>query len=436
MNDSDRTIEDIRAKASSRRMRAVALLLLIMAVILFAWRGPYKSTQKDGDFSVVYAAARTWLLGGNPYDYDQINETLDKAGAPGEYRPSADSLQSVYPPTTFITLLDISLLKWSWARPAMTIVNCIFLFAIIYLLIDLAGLPWRGPPAVFLAAMLVGFGPFHTTIWLGQLTIVALVCLVLAICFQHGGRPIAGGIFLGLVAAVKIHFGLPFIAYYLFRRKWTVGFSAILTFAILSIVAVIRLKVAGVDWMPSLQENINTMVSAGNNADPTAANPLRYQLINMQYLLHTFLDSRLLVSCITLVFVGVVALGTVYFIRGNTDPRRELLALSMVGVLDLLITYHRYYDAAIIAIAIGWAFAAFSTKQRLQSVIVIILSGVFLLPGSVILQELANRNYLPEKLTTSALWEVVIQPHQVWALLIMVCILFWALVSGREVQEE
>ncbi len=159
--------------------------------------------------------------------------------------------------------------------------------------------------------------------------------------------------------------------------------------------------------------------------DPSPQNPDRYTLVNLQYPLDSLLNNDAAGTALTLAFVGVAAALLVWLIRGHY-PRAKSLALATVAVLGLLVTYHRYYDAVLLAIPVAWAFSTFGTRRWASGALLLVLCADFLLPLQTALNDMQQRGLVPAWLTGNWIWDSVVLAQHAWALVLMVGILLWA----------
>jgi hypothetical protein len=138
-----------------------------------------------------------------------------------------------------------------------------------------------------------------------------------------------------------------------------------------------------------------------------------------------------LVELITLTFVGVAALAFIWLRRGR-DPHPDVLSLTVVTVLGLLVTYHRYYDAVLLAIPIAWACSAIGTPRWRQGVVVLALCADFILPFQSALNSIQQMGILPSWLTGSVFWNAVVLAQFAWALVLMASVLLVAAARDRQ----
>ena len=87
------------------------LVLCISALILFAVGGA-RVIHSSNDFVPVYTGARCLLHGCNPYDPSQLEQQFFQGGGHAEELPSWQIDVPVYPPSTFLALSPLALLRF------------------------------------------------------------------------------------------------------------------------------------------------------------------------------------------------------------------------------------------------------------------------------------------------------------------------------------
>ena len=198
----------------------------------------------------------------------------------------------------------------------------------------------------------------------------------------------------------------------------------------LTVLSVVRMQVAGGPWLNSWLANLSWLSRPGGMNDPSMQNPDRYSLINLQYPLSSLIADGALVQLMTLSAVGLAALALVWLRRGR-DPHPDLLALAIVAVLGLLVAYHRYYDAVLLAIPIAWACSVVGTPRWRQGVVVLALCADFILPFQTALNAVQNQ-ILPSSLTGGVFWNAVVLAQHAWALTLMAIVLLVAAAKDRQ----
>ena len=275
---------------------------------------------------------------------------------------------------------------------------------------------------------MLALAPVHTSVAYGQSPVLATAALAGAMLLEQRASPRWAGALYGLATALKVQLGLPFVAYLLWKRRWSTAGAAAVVILVFTVVGVAPMKRADPAWSKTWATNLAHLSGAGGYNDAGVGGTNRSSLINLQYGLHTLIANRGIVNAITFMLVGAAALTVVVLIPGRR-PSRELLALSGVAVLCLLVFYHRSYDAALLALPIAWAIGALATRERIQGILVLALSASFLAPLPVMLTIAKQQGALPEWLTETLLWDTVLVPMHVWALVLLAVVLLWA--AGR-----
>lgn len=425
---------DPPGSGSRSRCRTVAIALLTLAVVWFAWRGPINALGRSVDFILIYTPARAWMHGQNPYDMRTLDRVWEEAGGPYILRPTERYKGNlIYPPSTLVMFAPWALFPWPAAKWAWVASNLAFLAIVLGGSLRLAG--WRLGETRSLAflALSLSLTPVHTAFRLGQTPLFVLATAMLALT---GVRPWRSGLCNGLAAAIKPQIGLPFIALQAVHGKWKSVVMSLVAAASLFGVGAAAMSAAGIDWLGAWRSNLANFTGSGEG-DPTAANPLRSQLLNLHYPLHTLFDGAAVVNAMTLGICGLIAAVFFLFLRlrsketSSDDGRspQRLLEASMVAVLCLLVVYHRFYDAALLILPLMWAVQAIAVKDaasRHAAWCVMALMIPFFLNSTAALLYAAQRFWLPERLTAGRVWDVFIMPHEVWALLAMALCLLWA----------
>lgn len=412
----------------------------MLAALFFAYRGPARALREGNyDAALVYSSARAWLVGLNPYDSGDVSRAWLGAGGPPERDPMLTRKAAVllYPPATFVVLSPVAALPWRVAEVAWVALGTALWVVTLGCVARLAGLRWGSVCGKTLWAIGLAFAPAHTCIAHGQTAILAVAGVAMALVAgraSHGsGRFMSAALF-ALGAAVKPQVAALYIVHQGGRRQWLVAAVAAVVLVGVFGVGVLRMEVNGVAWLASWKANLEAFTQL-DDGNPTSANPLRFQLINLQYLLHTVIADREHVKWATILAVGGLCAAYFAVDFGKPTRRSDLSALAMVGVASLLVTYHRAYDAVVLVFALGWALgviadAVGSRVERRLAWAGLACVLVFMVPGGSILNAIRPR-FASWPIPTTV-WDSLLLPHAVWALLALAVVLIAARAMERQ----
>lgn len=411
---------------------------VVLAALFFAYRGPARALREGNyDAALVYGSARAWLVGRNPYDSGGVSRAWLGAGGPPERDPMLTRKAAVllYPPATFVVLAPVAALPWRGAEVAWVVLGTALWVVTLGCVARLAGLRWGSVGGKTLWAIGLAFAPAHTCIAHGQTAILAVAGVALALVAGRvqGTKSVLSAALFALGAAVKPQVAALYIVHQGGRRQWLVAGVALTVLTGVFGVGVLRMEVNGVAWLTSWKANLDafTLLDDGN---PTSANPLRFQLINLHFLLHTVIADREHVKWATILAVGGLCAAYFAVDFGKPTRRSDLSALAMVGVASLLVTYHRAYDAVVLVFALGWALGVLTDTAGSRVERRLALAGlacvlVFMVPGGSILNAIRPR-FASWPIPTTV-WDSLLLPHAVWALLALAVVLIAARAMER-----
>ncbi|HUJ95330.1 MAG TPA: glycosyltransferase family 87 protein [Terriglobales bacterium] len=408
-------------------------LLTLIAALEFIARGPARALSQSGrtfnDFLSPCVQTRAWLAGRDPYSPQVVaamwpvlprptfvtKESLDGT------LPAKRGLPSPYLPVAFPVLLPIALLPWKIAIVLWILVSIAALFTVTWGLIQLAGgdqdrrLAWMISLAVLL------FAPVHTAMATSNIvTVVLALGIVATLCISQN-RTMLAGISLAVAIALKPTVALPFAIYVLAsRRRTRVIISAMAVGLLLAAVTVIPGHGAGL-WWRSFLANDHAMFAPGAIDDFSAANPLAFQLVNLQVGLFPVLQDRTVTQALVLLLFAILL--ALWFRAFHRDGQLGLLDLGVFASVALLFIYHRFTDAGLLLLAVAWALCQLQGKLRNFAIICLALAVPFLIPGATVLEEFSGKYPAFEKLSRSPAWDMFILPHEAWLILAMCVVL-------------
>lgn len=411
----------------TRRALVGALwVVLALAVGVLLVRGTWRGMQEDHsrDFALIYSCVLGWVEGFNPYDASQLDDVWREAGGSERYLPTARSrVDNLYPPSTFALLSPLTLLSWSQTHIAWALMNTAMVGVIVWSLLRIAGMRFGSVGGIVLCAAACASAPITTSIAHGQTPLPVVACVVLAHALRIGGWSVIPGVLLGMAAAIKPQIGFVFLAYELFRMRWVIGGTGLAVTGGLAAIGVLRLQIAGVDWLPTLRANLAGFRAPGAVSDPALTGPARSHMTNLHVPLHALIENRTLVAGLVFAIVGAIALVFLVIWLRRREDRRELLTLSMASSLLLLVVYHRSYDAAVLLIPAAWAFDSLrrcsTWRERWPALVTLACAAVFIVPGGAALALLEARGTIPQSLVHTTFYSLFADGHQAIALVVM-----------------
>jgi len=418
------------SRVRSRLRLPVLCLLSCLAVLEFSARGPFRalgSSRDFNDFIAPYAQTRVWLSGRDPYAPSTLRELwpvfpgpsfLLKESVDGTL-PAKRGFPSPYLDIAFPLLLPIAELPWRVAIWVWVFMCHLALFVVASILIHLAGVRGRSQLAltIFVSALLLA--PIHTAIATSNIvTVVFALGMIAVLCLTKNRAEMAGVLLTGAIA-LKPTVAAPFAIYALVSRNRTKAITPAIVTAILLLFLTVIPQHGRTLWWKSFVANNQSMFAPGAIDDFSTANPLHYQLVNLQAALFPILQNRGLTQLgAALVFVVLLAF---WFRAVRRDGQVGLLDLAILVSAALLPVYHRFTDAGLLLVPVVWALSEMKGERRRSVAGCLLLASPFLLPGATMLQEFSGRSAILQQLSRSRWWDWFILPHECW-LILMLCI--------------
>lgn len=414
-------------------MRWALAALLLLAATEFTIRGPLRFAKSDfNDFISPYIQTRAWLQGVDPYSPQNLVALWPKQATQFHFL-AADlatgslvlkrGIPTAYPPTSFVLLTTFAWLPWPIARAVWLIVSVTCFAAMLFALTAIAGFRWRESRTPVFLALAIALAPFHTALAAGNIVIVALGLCALALLAEQHSHVIAAGVLLGIAVALKPQIGLPLLFYFLLRKQWRLVLAGGALLMLLGAIALASLAHHHAPWLANYEADNKILFAAGSLGDFTEADPLRFNMVNLQVALYPLSHDRFLTNQGALAIAFL--LGVVWLVLVVRKPSPKLLEISAAVVLSLLPVYHRFSDACLLVLPLAWAIAAWKESRRSAAALVLVL--VFLVPGATMLDEWSGHfGSLPR----SWMWTPIVMPHQAWALLLLSCVLLFEMRYG------
>jgi len=349
------------------------LILCIASVVLFAIGGA-RVFHASNDFVPVYAGARCLLHGCNPYDPSQLEPEFFQAGGKPSDLPSWQIDVPVYPPSTFLVLSPLALLRFPVARLLWFLLNgCLFVTAA-GLILSICPRSHRWLSTTLVSFFLVTAG---ILLVLGQPAVFAISLVIIGSCLFLRGDLVPLGAFLFLLSlALKPQIGGFLVVYFLVQRiYWRYAAAALAGAAVLLLCAGLILghHPHSAGWASTLRANLSATLSPGGSADPRPANRQAIGDENLQALTSIFVTrAGQFNAAAYAIFLGLFGAGIVGVLRANRGTELHLVALGALSILTLTPVYHRFYDTRLLLLSIPAVVIVFQKRRVLGAVIAVL----------------------------------------------------------------
>ncbi len=416
---------------------ALVLVVLVLASGEFVLRGPFRfaRAQDFNDFISPYIQTRAWAKGVDPYSPATLvalwpsdakrSDFLEMDLADGSLVLKR-GIPTAYPPTACPLLASVAWLPWHSARKVWSAVSILAFGLAVFSLVALNNFNWREKETYLFVALALALAPFHTGLAAGSIVIVAVGLCALAVLAADRQWNIAAGVLLGLAVGLKPQIGLPFVLYYLLRRRWHVVTASFALLIVLAGTAVLHLAMSHTPWIENYRYDNQILFARGSLGDFTESDPIRFSLVNLQVLLYTFVPDRAGVNVAALVITAILGFSWLLLLSRWENNHDQLLEIAALTVLSLLPVYHRLYDASLLIFPLAWCLAEFRRPRQELTKGILLLILVFLVPGGSALEQLQHTSHVVA-LQHSWWWAHFMMPHQVWALLLLSCLLLAAM---------
>jgi hypothetical protein len=414
--------------AESYNWKILVLLLLFLTTLEFTLRGPVRVVRREGtynDLTGPYIGAKAWLKGVNPYSNDVFWTLWKESGGADSNEQESIGSRTPYPWSCFLLLAPLSLLSWPTAGMLCGLLSVGMVVLSVWLLSGLFDLSVCGWRRWLFIALALALAPFHSGFGAGNLSMLAIALVLLSFWGSCTQRSTVAGLCCSLATCLKPPIGLFLFLYYALSRRWRVFGVALASTFLITLTAIVRLQAAGVPWVSSYLANSKLVLTDPINGI-TAANPKRFQMVNLQVLCYAVTNNERTANLLALL-IGCLALLSLAAVLSRARLRTpRVLDVSALAVVSLLPVYHRYYDAALLILPLLWSLAPATTNSRTYRNLTLFLMSPFLIPGAWMLESLQNANRIPSYLTERWWWDTLVMAHQIWALLLLAVVLIIA----------
>ena len=251
----------------------IAIIIGCLAAVFYFWSRP--SRNKIGpqhDFVTVITGSHCAIARCDPYDSPTLEREFPRMGGyiPLPFKPE----WPVYPPSTLVLLLPLSLLPW----PVLSVVWMLSSFsflcaAFIAVLLRFKG--YRDVLSFLPLFLLLTDAAIGWAVQLGQPTLIAGSALTLAIiALESGSAPVTGSLLLALSLCLKPQGAFFCGIYFLLRNRTRIPALAAYAFtaaAGLAGVLLFYFRLASFAYLGHLSANLKLAFQPGRDADPSLA---------------------------------------------------------------------------------------------------------------------------------------------------------------------
>lgn len=270
-----------------RKWRLVLALLILLSGTELIVRGPVRFARNSSfnDFISPYIQSKALVKGIDPYSpatlvhlwpqEAQQPEFLEKDLANGTL-VLRRGIPTAYPLTALFVLAPITIVPWPLAHAVWLVLNLVAYAFMGLSLALLMHLRWNETRTYIFSAFLLALAPFHTGMGAGSIAIVVVSITAVVYLAAERGHDILAGTLLAIAVSLKLQIGLPFLLYFLLRRRWRLSGTAIVIIACVAALAVLRLTIAGTPWVENYLDDNRVLFSRAASA--TLPRPIRFAL--------------------------------------------------------------------------------------------------------------------------------------------------------------
>jgi uncharacterized membrane protein YhaH (DUF805 family) len=210
--------------------------------------------------------------------------------------------------------------------------------------------------------------------------LIAASSLTLAIvALESGAIPITGGLLLAISLCLKPQGAYLCGAYFLLRTSTRIPALAAYLFTAAAGAAgtlLFYFRLSSFAYLGHLSANLKLAMQPGRDADFSRVNEANSSsFLNLQAFLARLIENPQLCNALTYaVFLAIAALLVFVCWRKKTLATRPFTILAVLVMLELLVSYHRLYDHALMLAAIP---GLYEIKQRGRSSYLLFVAGLF-----------------------------------------------------------
>ena len=401
-------------------LRAFLVILVLVTLAEFVLRGPLRSRDAN-DFASPYIAARRLLEGVNPYSPQNFMEDWHASGAAVDVSLDPSGERPVYPPTALIVFIPLAILRWGIADHLFVWASVALYLGFVAQLQREIGADWTSLRRLGFLAFAFGLSSAQTGFGVGNPSALAWPLCGLALYFARLRRELAAGLLLAVAFAVKPTSAVAAVCILLLYRRfraflvWLVAYTSVAGF---SLVLIGR---TAPDWRSTYQQNVDYLFGPYGAASFHSAGFGRFDLVNLQVPIYSFVGSVTWANLLTFAAVAVLCVIWLVVFRpfreGGTSW--DWCGVGVLLLISLLPFYQRNYNVPCVLIAAFWCFRTLELKDSAEWGL-LLLCPFYLLPIEAILRKAS----LPVRYMESKLWDGVLLPELTWVIVATILLLF------------
>lgn len=407
------------------------LVLFLSALVMFGLAGA-RVIRASNDFVPVYTGARCLLHGCNPYDTSQLEQQFYTAGGHASELPSWQIDVPVYPPSTFLVLSPLALLRFPVARVLWFLLNGCLLVTAARLIQIMSPVQYRWLTTVLVSYFVI---TAEIVLVLGQPAVFAISLLIIGSYFFLSDRFLpAGGLLFPLSLAVKPQIGALIVLYLLLRRiHWRYAAMAMAGAGVLLLSATLILghHPRSAAWASTLRANLSATLGPGGSADPRPENQQAIGDLNLQTLTSIFFPEAHTFNIVAYcVFLALLGLGIFVALRTSASRETHFISLAALSVLTLMPVYHRFYDTRLLLLSVP-AVGVIFQRRRLLGVLIALLTLLATISVQYRTQIFLLQHAKWQKVLANKILFILLLRQQNLELLVLFCLYLVAMFSIR-----
>jgi hypothetical protein len=366
-------------RSKIKALIAIAIIVCCLAAIFYIYSRPSRNGfGAEHDFVTVVTGAHCLVDGCDPYDAPTLEQEFPKMGG---YIPTSHFKPEwpVYPPSTFLLLFPFSLLPWPVLSVVWLLLSFAFLFAAMVVLL-LRFKAYRDLLSFFPFVILLADGSIGWAVQLGQPVLIAASSLTLAIvALESGSMPIVGGVLLAISLCLKPQGAYLCALYFLLRIGTRIPTLAACLFTAAAGAAgtlLFYFRLSSFAYLGHLSANLKLAMQPGRDADFSRLNEANSSsFLNLQAFLARLIQDPHVCNVLTYgTFLALAVLLVFVCWRTKTLATRPFTILAVLVMLELLVSYHRLYDHALMLAAIP---GLYELKERGILSYLLFIAGLF-----------------------------------------------------------